>query len=383
MARRDLLRWLMGSPLLAPVAAGALVLPRAAHSAQGGPEGVTRVAHFEDLARRRLDGEIYDFIAGGADDEKTVLANREAYDRVGIRARRLVDVSSIDTSVEILGERMETPLMIAPVGTQGAMHAEGELGTARAAAAKRHTMIASTVTTHSISEIGAAYGAPVWFQLYPTMKREITRALLSKAEGAGCRVCVLTVDTPVVGNRERQRTFIAKLLSSGNLRLGNFDDLGSPPGVDNPAYTWDFIDWLRSQTGMKLVVKGVVTREDAGLCVDKGVDGLVVSNHGGRQLESLRATFECLPEVVEGVAGRIPVLHDGGILRGTDIFKSLALGADAVCIGRAFVWGLATAGQRGVEQVLDILRAELVRDMQLAGTPSIAAITPDFISGRP
>lgn len=241
-------------------------------------------------------------------------------------------------------------------------------------------MIASTVSTHSISEIGEAYGAPVWFQLYPTMEREITKALLAKAEAAGCRVCLLTVDTPVVGNRESQRAFIAKLLSSGQLRLGNFDDLGMPPGVDNPAYTWDFVDWLRAETRMKLIIKGIVTHEDARICVDKGVDGLVVSNHGGRQLESLRATFECLPEVVEAVDGRIAVLHDGGILRGTDILKSLALGADGVCIGRAYVWGLATFGQRGVEHVLDILRAELVRDMQLAGAPSIAALTSEFVS---
>lgn len=382
-ARREFLRWLAGSPLLVPAAAAALLRAEVARAlAAGGIDGVTRVAQLEGLARGKLDREVYDFIAGGADDEKTVHANREAYDRVGIRARRLVDVSSIDTSVRILGELMETPLMLAPVGTQGTMHAEGELGTARAAAARKHTMIASTVTTYSIAEIRVAYGSPVWFQLYPTMDREITKALLERAEAAGCEVCVLTVDTPVVGNRESQRGFIASLLSSGDPRLGNFDDLGVPPGIDNPAYTWDFVDWLREQTRMKLVIKGVVTHEDARLCVESGVDGLVVSNHGGRQLESLRGTFDCLPEVVGAVAGRIAVLHDGGVLRGTDIFKALALGADAVCIGRAYVWGLAAYGRRGVEHVLDILRAELVRDMQLAGTPSIAAISPASVSRR-
>jgi len=377
-ARREFVRWLAASPLVAPLLAKELLSPETLFAFDD-PTMATNVMAFEALAKRHLDPDIYSFIAGGSDDEKTLAANRAAFDQVQIRARRLVDVSAVDTSVEVLGESMSTPILIAPVGTQGAMHPEGELGTARAAANRDHTLIASTVSTHSIGEIADAYGRPPWFQLYPTPDLSMTEALLDQAEAAGCRVCALTVDTPVLGNREAQRTFIAKLLGSGQLRLGNFDELGMPAGVDDPALTWDFVDWLRSKTAMKLLIKGVVTHEDATLCVDKGVDGLIVSNHGGRQLESLRSTFEALPEIAEAVDGRIAVLMDGGIVRGTHIFKALASGADAICVGRAWLWGLATFGQPGVEHALDILRAELVRDMQLAGTPNLAAITGDFL----
>jgi isopentenyl diphosphate isomerase/L-lactate dehydrogenase-like FMN-dependent dehydrogenase len=254
------------------------------------------------------------------------------------------------------------------------MHPTGELGTARAAAAVRHTLIASTVSTHSITEIREAYGGPVWFQLYPTDDLAQTEALLHKAEAAGCPVCALTVDTPVIGNRESQKSYIQRLLQAGGTRLGNFDDLGAPAALDDPALTWDFIGWLRERTRMRIVIKGIVTAEDAELTVRHAADGLIVSNHGGRQLESNRGTLEALPEIVATVAGRLPVLIDGGIMRGTDIFKALALGADAICIGRAYIWGLATFGQEGVEQVLRLLRAELVRDMQLAGVRSIGEI---------
>ncbi len=379
-ARRDFLRWLAASPLYAPAVLCSL---------SGSPlwgldsvEGAINVLDFEEHARGTLDREVYDFIAGGSDDETTVLANRDAYHRVQILARRLVDVGSVDTSIELLGERMATPILVAPIGVQGTMHPDGEMGTARAAAATGHRMIASTFSSHSIAEIREASGGPVWFQLYTTTDLAITENVLRQAEAAGCEVCALTVDTPVIGNRESQRAFIAKLLQSGQLRLGNFDRLGAPPGTSNPAHDWNFLGWLRENTSMKIVVKGIVRADDARRCVDRGADALIISNHGGRQLDSGLSTLESLPPIVSEVGGEIPVLIDGGIHRGTDIFKALALGADAVAVGRAYIWGLATFGQAGVEHALRILTAELVRDMQLAGTPTIDSIDSTSVRSR-
>lgn len=378
-ARRAFLSWIAASPLLLPATAAAGRRSRRFQDL-GSPAEATNVSRFKAAAEGKLDKEVFDFIAGGSDDEKTLRANRSAFDRVQIRARRLVDVSRIDTGVNVLGQVMETPILLAPVGGQGTMHPEGELASARAASGRNFAYIASTVSSFSIDEIRKAFRGPVWFQLYTTPDRRKTEALLEQAEAAGCPVVALTVDTPVIGNRESQLGFIQRLLSSGQMRLGNFDTLGPPQSVGDPALTWDFVDWLRKRTRMKIVIKGIVTHEDASICIDKGVDGLIVSNHGGRQEESGRGTLECLPEIVNEVDGRIAVLMDGGISRGTDIFKALALGADAVCIGRAYLWGLATFGQAGVEQVLDLMRAEMVRAMQLAGTPTIARIDRGFVA---
>lgn len=324
---------------------------------------------FEATARSRLDSDVYNFVAGGSDDELTLSANRDAFDRVQLLARRLVDVSRVDTAVDVLGEKMETPIFLAPIGAQGTIHSEGELASARAATASGHTFVASTLSSYSIKEIREASGTPVWFQLYTTPSRAMTVDLLRQAEAAGCRVCALTVDTPVVGNRESHATFIAKLLASGQLRLGNFDELGTPGGASDPALTWDFLDWLRAQTRMKIVVKGIVRSDDARRCLERGADGLIISNHGGRQLDSGLSTLESLPPIVDEVGGEMAVMIDGGVHRGTDVMKALALGADAVGIGRAYLWGLAAFGQAGVERALGLLRAELVRGMQIAGTP--------------
>ncbi|WP_373493367.1 alpha-hydroxy acid oxidase, partial [Aquiflexum sp.] len=203
-----------------------------------------------------------------------------------------------------------------------------------------------------------------------------------KAEQAGCPVCVLTVDTPVVGNRETSVTTLFSLIEAGELKMGNLEGI-LPEGMSftDPSVTWEIIDWLRANCSMKIVIKGIMTREDAALALKYGADGIIVSNHGGRQLESNRGTIECLPEVVDEIKGRIPVLIDGGIRRGTDIFKALAIGANAVCTGRPFCWGLGALGQHGVEMALEILQEELIRDMQLAGTTSIDKITRDFVIG--
>jgi isopentenyl diphosphate isomerase/L-lactate dehydrogenase-like FMN-dependent dehydrogenase len=383
-ARREFLRFLAYSPLVGYFgmahwsrAAGAVFQEDESLS----PKDATNVFQFHHAARQKLEKPVYDFIAGGADDLKTLHANRRAFDELQIRVRRLIDVSRIDTSVRLFGQTLENPIILAPVGSQRPMHAEGELASARGAASRKHLFIASTVASYSVGEIVEAGQRPVWFQLYPTRDRGITGELLQRADAAGCPVMALTVDTPVVGNRERQAAYIKALLESGPMQLGNFEGIPLPDLEDffDPSMTWDMIDWLKARTTMKVLLKGIVTREDAKLSVERGADGIIVSNHGGRQEESNRGTIECLPEIVDAVAGRIPVLIDGGFRRGTDIFKALALGADAICIGRPYIWGLAAFGQPGVEQVLDLLKAELVRIMQLAGTRSLGDINQHFV----
>jgi isopentenyl diphosphate isomerase/L-lactate dehydrogenase-like FMN-dependent dehydrogenase len=278
------------------------------------------------------------------------------------------------------------------VGNQKAFHPEAELAVARAAKAKRHLQILSTAANTSVEDVAATIGGPIWYQLYPTSRWEITEKLVHRAEAAGCPVLVLTIDTQAGRHTETLDRF--KRLDSRKC----VDCHGTKPadfyrrkpmftGLDmtgvttaNPALTWEHVRRLKGLSHMKLLIKGIETREDAKLCVENGVDGIIVSNHGGRAEESGRGTIDCLPEVVEAAARRIPVLVDGGFRRGTDVFKALALGARAVCIGRPYIWGLSAFGQPGVERVLDILRGELELVMKQCGTRSIAEITRSFVT---
>jgi isopentenyl diphosphate isomerase/L-lactate dehydrogenase-like FMN-dependent dehydrogenase len=339
------------------------------------------VFQLKAVARAQLEPRVWHFIVNGADDGLTVEANRAAYQDWQIRARRLVDVSRVDTSLQLLGEKLDSPILLAPVGDQGSIHADGELATARAAGRKNHLMISSTVSTASVTEIAEATSAPLWFQLYPSPDQRLMRHLLDKAAAAGCRTVVLTVDSATRGNRMAERWF-ARGGGRPDFRLGNFIDYDGPPRIGDPSLDWRIVPWLRDNTQMRILLKGIVTGEDAALAAQAGVDGLIVSNHGGRQEESGRGTLECLPEVIDA-AGGMPVLIDGGIRRGTDIFKALALGARAVCVGRPYLWGLGAFGQDGVERSLTVLRAELKRIMQLAGTPALADITPAAVSRAP
>jgi isopentenyl diphosphate isomerase/L-lactate dehydrogenase-like FMN-dependent dehydrogenase len=342
------------------------------------------VFDFEAVAKAKLPPAHYGYLATGVDGDATLRANREAFGKLQLRPRRLVDVSRVDTSVEIFGERWGTPIALSPCGSQRAFHRDGEEAVARAARSRGHKQILSTVSTTSVEDVVEARGEPVWYQLYPTASWDVTRKLVKRAEGAGCRVLVLTVDLPVLSNRETQERYgrtdardCAKCHEpslEGFLRRKPMFDGVDMTGVEFDAahLTWEFLRRLRDETDMRLVVKGVVTREDAERCVEYGADGIIVSNHGGRAEESGRATIESLPEVVDGARGRIPVLVDSGFRRGNDIIKALALGATAICIGRPYLWGLAAFGQPGVERVLEILRAELILAMQLAGRPSVA-----------
>ena len=376
LARRCFLRWLAASPLA--------VSPLACHAISTGKQDrvelddMLNLLQFEDAAHAVMRPLAYDFLAGGADDEITMRANRSSFQTMHIRTRRLVDVSSVDTGVDVFGERLPSPVLLAPMGDQGDWHREGERSTVRAAAALGHRAIVSTLSTYSIEEIAAASPRPLWFQLYPTTDRGLTAELIGRAEAAGCTVLVLTVDTPVVGNRERQKKALARILGAVKT-TGNFAGRDPFPTMIDPAMTWDMVDWLRERTRLPIVLKGIVTREDAAIAILRGVDGVIVSNHGGRQEESGRGAFDCLPEVVEGCAGRVPVLVDGGFRRGTDVFKALALGARGVCIGRPYGFALAAFGEPGVRRVLEILDAELRRIMALAGTRSLREITPAHV----
>lgn len=355
------------------------------------PNEALNVFDFEPVARQKLPPAHFGFLSTGVDDDATLRANREGFSKFQIRPRRLVDVSKVDTSMELFGTTWKTPIILAPVASQKAFHPEGEIAAARAAGAKGHLQILSTATTASVADVTSARGGPIWYQLYPTDTWRITQALVKRAETAGCPVLVLTVDLPAGRNTETQSRLAKEdtrqcsschqpSLQDFVRRKPMFDglDLTGVSGF-SPGLTWEFVRRLKDSTKMKLVLKGIETREDAELCVQNGVDGVIVSNHGGRAEESGRATIECLPEVVDAVQGKIPVLVDGGVRRGTDIFKALALGAKAICIGRPYAWGLAAFGQPGVEKVLDLLTREFELMMKHAGATSLAKLNRTFV----
>ena len=336
------------------------------------------VADYEEAARQVLPPDTWAYLFGGADDLRTKRRNREAYQLFQIRQRVLVNVQEIETSVSLFGRSLASPIILSPVGMQRLFHRDGELATARAAENRNQLMIVSTASNHHFADIAKQFSQPPWFQLYPTSNRVITRRLLETAEALGAPVLVLTVDLPVPGNRESHLNSLMEHIEGGT-NLPNVADLAEGETVYDPTMTWQMIEWLRRHCSMKIVLKGIMTAEDAKLAVQFGVDGIIVSNHGGRQLESDMGTIEALPEVVAAINGQMPVLIDGGIRRGTDIFKALALGATACCIGRPFCYGLAVDGDSGVAAVLEILEEELVRNMRLAGTPSLADITANSI----
>ena len=398
--RRRFLKFLATSPLLAFGAPAWRDGGAAASDVESGvpkrvliasPNEALNVFDFESVARQKLPPAHFGYMATGVDDDATLRANREGFSRFQIRPRRLVDVSRVDTSTQLFGVTWRTPIILAPVGSQKAFHPEGEIAVARAAGARNHLQILSTAATASVEDVAAARGGPIWYQLYPTDSWRVTQALMRRAEAAGCPVVVLTVDRPAGRNTETQARFAkedTRQCSSCHLpgwsgflrRKPMFDGL-DVTGVSllSPALTWEFVRRVKESTKMRLVVKGIETREDAALCVSHGVDGIVVSNHGGRAEESGRATIECLPEVVDAVQGKVPVLVDGGFRRGSDIFKALALGAKAICIGRPYTWGLAAFGQAGVEKVLDLLTREFELMMKHVGATSLAKVNRSFI----
>ena len=393
VARRRFLRFLLQSPLLYGMGS---VLPLERLLAQelegrGGVlvDSVDRALNVFDLEvvmKSRLNAGHWAYTAQGADDLGTIAANRAAFGKIQLKPQRLVDVRNVDMSVELFGQRYAAPILLCPVGTLNMYNPEGEVAAARAAKAKNAPQAISTFTNHSVEDVIEARGGPIWFQLYPPGNWEFAREMIKRAERAGCAALVLTVDLPARNlepmARFRRDTDPVCVACHGpgtealhRRPMVDVFDRATMGGTGISGLTWDYVNRLKDTTSMNVLVKGIVTAEDAQRCLEHGADGIIVSNHGGRADETLRGSIESLPEVVAAVGGRVPVICDSGFRRGTDIFKALAFGADAVGIGRPYLWGLGAFGQPGVERALDILTRELRIVMQQMGTTSLAAIS--------
>jgi len=368
-------------------------------------------------ARRRLPKMVFDFIDGGADDERTLRANEAAFAACTFAPRAGVNVRGVRTAIELFGEPLALPLLLAPTGLPGLAHPQAELAAARAARDAGIIFTASTVASYSLERIARTVPGPHWFQLYAWKDRALTGALIDRARDAGYRVIVLTVDTPVVGNRERDlrngmalppritfanatdmlrrgRWIVGQLRGPGvalpniagldaNPRKGGVGPAGYLQDLFNPELAWDDLAWIKARFGGPVAVKGIMTAADARRARDAGADAIVVSNHGGRQLDGLPATLDVLPEIVAALADApLPVLVDSGIRRGSDIVKALALGATACMVGRPWLWGLAAGGTGGVARVLAILRAELERTLALVGEPDVTKLVPELVRAR-
>lgn len=337
---------------------------------------VLSLPEFEEHARRCMSHMAYEFVSAGAADEHTLRWNRDAYDRLRLRPRVLQDVRTVDTRLTLLGQELRFPILLAPTAYHRALHPEGELATARGAGAAGATWVVSTATTTPFEDIARVATAPWWLQLYVQPDRAVTRDLVQQAEGAGCQALCVTVDTPVQGARNRQTR--ARFALPPGVKAPYMTQLKSGAAVaDNRRgviFTWKDVEWLRSVARVPLLLKGILTGDDADRGIHAGAQGILVSNHGGRVLDTLPATIEALPEVVERVGGRVPVLVDGGVRRGTDVIKALALGASAVLIGRPYCYALALGGAPGVQRVVEILRGELEMAMQLIGRRSLREI---------
>ncbi len=349
------------------------------------------VFDFEPLARAKMERSAFDYLAGGAEAEVTLRANRAAFEEIFLRPRYLVDVSQRELSTTVLGTPISFPVMLAPTAYQKLEHPEGELASARAAGAAGTIMLVSTFATYSLEQIVSVATGPLWFQLYTYRDRRTTEWLIRRAEKAGYRVLCVTIDLPVVGRREldiRNNFTLPEGMELKNLVGAGTEEL--PKDVDGSALkaydvllesglTWRDIDWMRTVTSMPIVIKGILTAEDARLAAQHGAVGVVVSNHGGRQLDGAPPTIEVLPEIVQEVGSEIEIYLDSGIRRGSDVLKALALGARAVLVGRPFLWGLAAEGEVGVRRVLEILREELDTALALVGKRSVAEIDASIL----
>lgn len=348
----------------------------------------------ETFARERLPKVVYDYFRSGAWDETSLRRNREAYGEIEVLPRVLVDVSRRDASRTLLGTRVSMPVLAAPTAFHRLAHPDGEAGTARAVAAAGSIMVLSSLSTTSIEEV-VAQGGTVWFQLYANKDPGITKALMDRAISAGCKALMLTVDTPTWGVRERDvrngfrlpagisAVNLASLDPTGDLRSRQGSGMGQAfDWMVHPGLAWPELERICAASPVPVLVKGVARGDDAAKAIESGCAGVVISNHGGRQLDGTPATIEMLPAVVDAVAGRGLVLVDGGVRRGTDVLKAIALGADAVQIGRPQLWGLACDGEAGVRWVFEALAKELDIAMALAGCPTLAEVTPDLLRRR-
>ncbi len=347
------------------------------------------LADFEELARQRVEPGAWGYVAGGAEDELTLRENLAAYRRIRLLPRVLVDVSRVDPATTVLGQRVAFPVLLAPTAFQALAHPDGELAMARAAAAAGTIAVVSTMSGYPLEDVARAAPGPKWFQLYCYRERDVTRRFVERAEAAGYGAICLTVDLPRVGNRERDLRNQFRLPPA--VRPRNFQEFVDVEGGSNelffqyiqrlvdPSLTWEAVDWLRSITRLPVLLKGILTAEDARRAVEHGVAGIVVSNHGGRQLDGVPATIEVLSDVADAVQGQAEVLVDGGVRRGTDVLKALALGAKAVLVGRPYLYGLAVDGEAGARRVLEILKTELELALALTGCPTVSGLTRDIV----
>ena len=379
-----------------------------------GPPGVVNIEDLRRLAQRRLPRPVFDYLDGGAEDEVTLRENTRAFQDITFRPRGAVATKKCDLTVRILGQELSFPAILAPIGYSRLMHPGGEVVAAKAAGEVGTAYILSTISGHKLEAVKSATKGPAWYQLYLLGGREAAEAGIDRARAAGYSVLVITVDTAVAGMRERDprngmkellgESFLAKLpylpeilahprwlaafLADGGVpRLENIVLPGQGPmklvdvaaALADAAVTWDDLRWIRKVWRGPIIVKGILTAEDAERAVDEGAAAVVVSNHGGRQLDSVSATVRALPEVVSSVNGRMEVLMDGGIRRGSDIVKAICIGARAVLIGRAYAYGLAAAGEAGVTRALQILKADIERTLRLLGCPSVTALDRSYV----
>ena len=404
-SRRRFIQFMAASPLFAGTALSALAeemperpadpfvwAPRDYDHLIASPKEALDVFDFEPVMRKNVPPAHFGYMASGVDDDVTLRANREGFLKFQLRPRRLVDVSKVNMSTEILGQRYETPIIIAPTGGHRGYNADGEQGVARAAKTGDHLMILSTQATASVTDVIAARGRPIWSQLYATNKFEVAKHHVESMERQGSVAVAVTVDRNGVRNQEvalRLRRTDTRECSACHDRTSLQDesknkpmyegaDLSGLKNIQSSAMSWDYIKRLRELTKMKVVLKGILAWEDAKIAAETGIDAIIVSNHGGRADEAGRSTIESLPEIIE-VSGTMPVLIDSGFRRGTDIVKALCMGAKGVAVGRPYLWGLGAFGQPGVERVLEMLRTELMVAMQQVGAPSLKDLKPAMV----
>jgi 4-hydroxymandelate oxidase len=392
--RRAFLRFLAASPYVAALGGIRAYAQKAPEIADviTDPKEAFSVMDFEEAAHRKVMQGHWAYMVSGVDDDATIRANREGYRHVQLRPRRLRDATKVDMRTDLFGTTYNSPIFTCPTGGEKFFNSDGELAVARATKARGTMQMLSTSTSTGVEDVNAAHGRPVWYQLYAPNKWEACEKIVRRVEAAGCPVIALTVDNTTGRNSEtylrtrpkdlRQCLTCHESGAGPSIKERKMYDGIDMTGVagQNPAMTWEFVDRLRKATSLKLFIKGLDTREDARLAVEHGIDGILVSNHGGRSTETGRGTIEALPEVVNEVGGRIPVFVDGGVRRGTDVFKALALGAKAVGIGRPFLWGLGSFGQAGVDRVLEILQGELKLVMGNCGTQTVAAIDRSYVA---
>lgn len=351
------------------------------------------VRDLEALARARLPQMTWDYYSSGADDESALRRNEQAYENIHLHYRVLVDVATRDPATTVLGHPVAMPILVAPTAFHRLAHEDGELASVRGAGDAGTIFILSTLSNTAVEQVVAAAAGPVWFQLYVYKDRGATEALVRRVEAAGCRALVLTVDAPLLGRRERDvknQFALPAGLGIENMHASGYAELPRAQAESglaayfadllDPSLTWRAVEWLRSVTRLPVLVKGIVRADDARRAIEAGAAGVVVSNHGGRQLDASPATIDVLPRVVDAVAGRGEVLLDGGIRRGADVIKAIALGARAVLVGRPVLWGLAAGGRTGVATALGLLRREFDLAMALCGCPDVASITRDLVA---